>query len=46
MKPVAFPTRREKGLYVGWGPARGAPDRTGIKECPRECRRREDWKFC
>ena len=47
-RPRAFPTRREGTVYVGWGPAKGPPGATGLKECPPSCRPEghQDWTFC
>ena len=47
-RPLAFSTRREGTVYVGWGPAKGPPDETGLKECPASCRPEghQDWTFC
>ncbi len=48
-KPRPFPTRRNGTLYVGWGPAKGSADNTGVRECPRACRPKEharEWTYC
>lgn len=41
-----FPTRRDGGRYVGWGPVRGGGRGGAARECPEACRRRPDWKTC
>ena len=45
-KTRPFPTQRRDQLYVGWGPIKGKPNKTGIKPCPKKCRRKQDWMYC
>ena len=43
-----FPEKREGLLYVGWGPVKTSPNRTGIVTCPRVCRPlgHPEWTTC
>lgn len=46
-KTQPFPTQRQNGLYVGWGPIKTLEtNSTGIKACPRKCRSKPEWTFC